>query len=189
LGHAIRLMGMGAMARAAEQDLSGFVESAAEGDEIAFGRIVAAHHEDMRRVCAFVTRDDMLAEDATQMAWSVAWQKLGTLREPDRLRPWLVSVAVNQAKDLLRSRRRRAEIEVATDASRVSGGIDPATGIERLDALEAMTHLEPDDRALIAMRYVLGFDATELADALGMSPAGVRQRLKRLMDRLRQELE
>jgi len=177
------------MARAAEQGLSGIVKSAAEGDEIAFGRIVAAHHEDMRRVCAFVTRDDTLAEDATQMAWSVAWQKLGSLREPDRLRPWLISVAVNQAKDLLRSRRRRAEVEVATDPSRVSGGIDPATGIERLDALEAMAHLEPDDRALIAMRYVLGFDATELADALGMSPAGVRQRLKRLMDRLRQELE
>ena len=179
---------MGAMAQVAEQDLSGLVESAAEGDQFAFGRIVAAYHEDMRRVCAFVTRDDTLAEDATQMAWSVAWRKLGTLREPERLRPWLISVAVNQAKDLLRSRRRRSELEVATDASRVSGGIDPATGIERLDALAAMDRLEPDDRALIAMRYVLGFDAPELADALGMSPAGIRQRLKRLMDRLRQEL-
>ena len=176
------------MTQVAEPDLTGIVTSAAEGDQFAFGRIVAAHHEDMRRVCVFVTRDDTLAEDATPMAWTVAWQKLSTLREPDRLRPWLISVAVNQARDLLRSRSRRSELEVATDASRVSGGIDPATGIERLDALEAMSRLEPDDRALIAMRYVLGFDATELATALGGSPAGMRQRLKRLMDRLRQEL-
>jgi len=92
-------MGMGAMAQVAEQDLTGLVESAAEGDHFAFGRIVAAYHEDMRRVCAYVTRDDALAEDATQMAWSVAWQRLGTLQQADRLRPWLISVAVNQAKD------------------------------------------------------------------------------------------
>jgi RNA polymerase sigma factor (sigma-70 family) len=99
-----------------------------------------------------------------------------------------MSVAVNQAKDLLRSRSRRSQLEVATDASRVRGGIDPATAIERLDVLAAMDRLEPDDRALIALRYVLGFDATELAATLGGSPAGIRQRLKRLMDRLRQEL-
>jgi len=45
-----------------------------------------------------------------------------------------------------------------------------------------------DDRTLLAMRYVAGFDATEIADALGSSPAAIRQRLKRLLDRLREEL-
>mgnify|MGYP001815508628 CR=1 FL=1 len=49
--------------------------------------------------------------------------------------------------------------------------------------------LDPDDRALVAMRYVFGFDATELSATTGISPAGTRQRLKRLLDRLRQELE
>ena len=176
------------MAQAVEPDLKEIVASAAEGDEVAFGRIVAAYHEDMRRVCVFVTRDGSLAEDATQMAWSIAWRKLDTLQDPQRLRPWLVSVAVNQAKDLLRSRSRRSQVEVAADTSRIGGGIDPATGIERLDALAALDRLEPDERALIAMRYVLGFESTELAETLGVSPAGVRQRLKRIMDRLRQEL-
>ena len=70
-----------------------------------------------------------------------------------------------------------------------AGGIDPATGIDVLDALAALDRLEPEDRALIAMRYVVGFDATELAAATGTSPAATRQRLKRLLDRLRQELE
>ena len=35
----------------------------------------------------------------------------------------------------------------------------------------------------------LGYDATELSAVTGISPAGTRQRLKRLLDRLRQELE
>jgi DNA-directed RNA polymerase specialized sigma24 family protein len=52
-----------------------------------------------------------------------------------------------------------------------------------------MQRLDPDDRALLTMRYVFGFDATELSTALGISPAGTRTRLKRLLDRLRQELD
>lgn len=186
--HAIRLLGMGAMTRVAQGDIEGTVASVASGDDVAFARIVDAYHEDMRRVCAFVARDEALAEDAVQLAWAIAWRKLGSVRDPGRLRPWLVSVAVNQARDLLRKRRRRSEAELVGDSLLVAGDLDPATGIEVLDAIAAMDRLEPEDRALIAMRYVLGFDATELASAIGLSPSGTRTRLERVLVRLRQEL-
>ena len=62
------------LARTADPDLGGIIASAVAGDEYAFARLVAAYHEDMRRVCAFVTRDDALAEDATQAAWTVVWK-------------------------------------------------------------------------------------------------------------------
>lgn len=182
-------MGMEAMATAADGDVDGFVTSAAAGDELAFARIIAAYHDDLRRVCGFVMRDDSLAEDAAQNAWAIAWRKLGSLREPDRLRPWLMRIAVNEAKKLMKDRGRRSRTEVTTDVSRVSGGIDPATGIDALDALAAVDRLDPDDRALLVMRYVLGFDSTQLATAIGLSPPGTRARLQRLLQRLRQELE
>jgi RNA polymerase sigma factor (sigma-70 family) len=176
------------MAQAAEDELALAVRSAAAGDEAAFGRIVAAHHDDMRRVCIVVTRDEALADDAVQIAWLTAWRKLGSLRDPARLRPWLVAVAANHARDLLRKQRRQPDVDIAARAPRVAGGIDPATGIDALDMLAAVERLDPDDRALLAMRYVAGFDSNELASAIGISPAGVRTRLKRLTDRLRQEL-
>ncbi len=182
------LVGMGAMAQVADQDVVGIVESAAAGDEIAFGRIVAAYHDDMCRVCAYISGDDQLAEDAVQTAWSIAWRKLDSLRDPERLRPWLMRVAVNETKKLLDKRGRRARLETTVDASRLSGGVDPATGIDSLDMLTALGDLDPEERTLLVLRYGLGFDATELAGVLGMSPAGTRQRLKRLLDRLRQEL-
>jgi RNA polymerase sigma-70 factor (ECF subfamily) len=180
---------MEAMTQAAGQDLTRAIESAAAGDEIAFGRIVAAYHDDMRLVCAFITHDHALAEDAVQTAWSIAWRKLGSLREPTRLRPWLVSVAANQARDLIRQRGRRSDVEFVADATRVAGGIDPATGVDSLDLLAALERLDPDDRALVAMRYMLGFDATELSTATGLSPSGTRTRLERLLARLRQDLD
>jgi RNA polymerase sigma-70 factor (ECF subfamily) len=180
---------MEAMTKAVDRDLVGSVAPAAAGDDIAFGRIVAAYHDDMSRVCGFVMRDDVLAEDAVQMAWSIAWRKLGTLREPERLRSWLMRIAVNESKKLMKDRKRRSQTDVAADLSRVAGGVDPATGIDSIDALAAVNRLDPDDRALLVMRYVLGFDSTELSAAIGKSPAATRQRLKRLLDRLRQELD
>jgi RNA polymerase sigma-70 factor (ECF subfamily) len=162
--------------------------SARAGDVAAFHRIVAAHHEDMRRVCVFVAGDLSLAEEATQAAWIVAWRRLRDVREPSHLRPWLVTVAANEAKQLLRKRRARARFELAIEPADEPGGLDPATGVSGLDLRRAMSRLDPDDRALLAMRYVAGFDASELATAIGKSPAATRQRLKRLLDRLREDL-
>ena len=177
------------MSQGADVKLTTVVKSAAAGDEAAFARIVVAYHDDMRLVCAFITKDHALAEDAVQVAWSIAWNKLESLREPERLRPWLVAIAANQARDLLRKRGRRAEIEALTDASGVAGGIDPATGVDSLDLHAALESLDPEDRALVAMRYLLGFDATELSAATGLSPSGTRTRLERLLARLRKELD
>ena len=142
----------------------------------------------MRRVCASSAGDDALAEEAVQAAWVIAWRKLGSVREPGAPPPWLVSVAVNEAKQLLRKRRRRAEVELTADASRRPGGIDPATGIAGSTCTRRWRGSIPDDRALLAMRYVAGFDATELAVGTRISPSGTRSRLERLLDRLRQEL-
>jgi RNA polymerase sigma factor (sigma-70 family) len=179
---------MGGLARAVDRDLIRVVASAAAGDDVAFARIVAAHHEDMRRVCVVVTGSEAVAEEAVQAAWAVAWRKLGSLRDPERLRPWLVSVAVNEARQALRKRRRIWRLETAPDAPGAPSGPDPALNASAMDLQEAMGHLDPEDRALLAMRYVAGFDASELAAATGLSPSGVRSRLERLLARLRREL-
>ena len=93
------------------------VELAAAGDEVAFARIVAAHRAEMVRVAYVVCDDWDLAQDAAQAALWIAWRKLPSLREPDRLRPWLLAVTANEARAVMRHRRRHPviELEIATD--------------------------------------------------------------------------
>ena len=179
---------MEAVTRLAQRDVDDLLASAAAGDEFAFRRIIAAHHDDMRRVCQAISGDHALAEEATQAAWAIAWKKLDKVNGPAHLRPWLVAVAVNEAKKLMSRRRRRADFEVATDVSRISGDGDPAAAIDLVDLWAAVRRMEPDDRALLAMRYGAGFNSNELAVATGKTPAAIRQRLKRLVDRLREDL-
>jgi RNA polymerase sigma-70 factor (ECF subfamily) len=179
---------MEAMTRLADGRRADMLASAAAGDEAAFQQIIAEHHDDMRRVATYITRDRALADEATQAAWLIAWRKLGKVRDDAHLRPWLISVAAYEAKRILRNHRRRDRVEGAAAATLGPGGVDPATGIAAIDLRAALDRLDPDDRALLAMRYVAGFDSNELALALGLSASGTRNRLERLRKRLRQEL-
>ncbi len=172
---------------AIDDSLAGAVALAAAGDETAFARIIRAHHDDMTRVCFVICGDLDVADEAVQVAWPIVWHKLGGLRDPDRLRPWLVSIAANEARQLIRRRRRRTVVELAV-ADAAAPGVDPAERVADLDLTNALARLDPDDRALLALRYVAGFDSTELARATGRSPSGTRARLARLLDRLRTEL-
>ena len=163
------------------------VEAAAAGDTMAFARIVKAHHDDMVRVCQVICGDPDLAQDAAQAAWPIVWHKLRTLRDPDKLRPWLVTVAANEARQLVR-KQRRDRITTLEVADIGSSHDDPAARAADADLLAAIRLLPPDDRTLLSLRYIAGFDATEIGAALGMSASGVRSRLSRLVDRLRTEV-
>jgi RNA polymerase sigma-70 factor (ECF subfamily) len=162
------------------------VELAAAGDEDAFARLVSAYHADMARVAYVVCGDQALAEDAVQSAWEIAWRKLRSLHDPSRVRAWLVSVAANEARQAVR-RRRRSVIAIDVHLS-ADAGSDPSAGIERIDLARAMARLSADDRALLALRYIVGLDAEELGVLTGRSASGVRTRLCRLTERLRKEL-
>jgi RNA polymerase sigma factor (sigma-70 family) len=163
------------------------VADAVAGDAMAFARIVRAHHDDMVRVCHVICGDTELAQDAVQSAWPIVWRKLSSLREPDKLRPWLVSVAANEARQLVR-RLRRDRIVAIELADVGSSDGDPARRATDDELVAAIRRLPADDRSLIALRYVAGFDATEIGRALGISPSGVRTRLSRLVARLRLEV-
>jgi RNA polymerase sigma factor (sigma-70 family) len=178
---------------AMEVGISGsLVAQAMTGDEAAFARIVAAYHDDMVRVCFVVSRDAALAQEAAHAAWPVAWRKLGSVRDPERLRPWLLAIAVNEARGLLRRSGRRSIREVPVQlvpAGRASEGAgDPAERVALVDLATALANLDLDDRAIVGMRYAAGLSSAEIGVAIGMTDRGVRARLTRLLARLREDL-
>jgi RNA polymerase sigma factor (sigma-70 family) len=164
------------------------VRLAAAGDEAAFTRLVAEHRAAMTRVAFVVCGDSEATSEAVQSAWSIAWRRLHTLRDPDQVRPWLIAIAANEARQQIRGRRRRPVVDIS-DALQRDGGGDPADAIGLVDLQRALAHLNPDDRRLLALRFVAGFDSTEIARHAGLSASGVRSRLARLLERLRMDID
>ena len=164
------------------------IRLAAAGDTVAFARIVTAYHADMVRVAHVVAGGSQdLADDAVQAAWAIAWRRLRSLRDPERLKPWLVSVAANEARQLCRRQRRVAVVEIDV-AMHDPAGSDPADRAGALDLERAIRHLSADDRALLALRYEAGLDSSEIGALAGRPASTIRWRLARLLARLRKEL-
>jgi RNA polymerase sigma-70 factor (ECF subfamily) len=167
--------------------LAGIVSRAADGDEVAFARLVDAYHQDMRRVAFVICGDRDLAEDAAQQGWDIAWRRLGGLKRPTSLRSWLVAIAANEARRLAGRQRRRVVLEGSVEP--IAGpSADPGAIVESVDLVRALARLDPSDRELLALRYVAGLDSFEIARLTGRSASGTRARLARLLARLRTEL-
>lgn len=135
------------------------------------------------------------AEDAAQEALVRAWRNWSALRDAGAARSWLVRITVNVCHDWQRGafgtdRRRTQSLDDLPGACAplISDADDPAQGAEGLDLLQQIKSLDPDLRAVVALRYYAGMDATEVGQALGIPPATVRTRLKRALDQLRSRL-
>ena len=126
----------------------------------------------MARVAFVICGDPEATRDAVQAAWSIAWRRLHTLRDPDQVRPWLIAIAANEARQAIRAQR-RVPSSTSPSALQQDAGGDPADAIGLVDLQRALAHLKPDDRRLLALRFVAGLDSTEIARHIG--PVGVRR--------------
>jgi RNA polymerase sigma-70 factor (ECF subfamily) len=159
------------------------------GEREAFTELVERHHAELVRIAYAITGDLDAARDSAQLTWIKAWQRLPSVREPDRLRAWLIAIAANEARQHLRAHRRRHVREIAPLRQDELPGQTTITSADRLDLDAALVRLEPADRGLLAMRYLAGLNAEEIGVATGLTASGVRTRLSRLIARLREDLD
>lgn len=151
-----------------------------------YGRILA--------VIAAATRDLALAEDALADAFEKAlrtWPEAGI---PDNPEGWLVTVARNRLRDLLRSPAVRDAAPLLEgvleadqrDAASIVAARDRIPD-KRLELLFACAHpaIDPGIRTPLMLQVVLGFDAAQIARAFGVEPATMAQRLVRAKRRIR----
>jgi RNA polymerase sigma factor (sigma-70 family) len=154
---------------------------------------VASQLEPHRRLVWNVAyRITGVAADADDVVQDTFARALVHVPRTDRpLRPWLVTVAANRAKDLLRARRRRSYVgpwlpsPVPDEALDVDDGqlspeqrlaLKQSAGAAFMVALEQLT---PQRRAVLILRDVLECSAQETAAALSMSEDAVKQALHR----------
>lgn len=170
------------------------VELARDGDIPAYEELVARYQGIAYRVAWLVTRQAGEAEDAVQEAFVKAYYALPKFRRGAPFRPWLLRIAANEARNRVRSSRRREGLALRAAVADPGGAaLSPeAAALEREEALALMRALErlrEPDRLVIAYRYLCELSETEMADALGVRPGTVKSRLSRALGRLRTELE
>jgi RNA polymerase sigma factor (sigma-70 family) len=132
--------------------------------------------------CRQVLGSTFEAEDAAQETIVRAWRCMDGFEGRSALRSWLRRIATNVCHDMLRRPQRRA-LPVA-DIELAPAGADPAEVAESQEAIRvafatALVHLPARQRAVLILRDVLRWRASEVAELLGASVASVNSALQR----------
>jgi RNA polymerase sigma-70 factor (ECF subfamily) len=181
-------------------DESELVALARRGELAAYEEIVRRHQTIVFRTAWLITRSAADAEEAAQDAFLKAHAALGRFREGAPLRPWLLAIAANEARNRVKSAARRERLatrvaqEVAVEERRPGGAVpSPEAALLRREQQEellaAIGDLPERDRLAIACRYFLELSEAETASVLGCRRGTVKSRLSRALDRLRARLE
>jgi RNA polymerase sigma-70 factor, ECF subfamily len=171
---------------ASARDEAALIRQARRGSADAVEALVRRHWDGAHRAAFLIVQDASAAEDIAQEAMLAAVRALDRFDRRRPFRPWLHRIVVNRSVDWVRARRRRAEVSVDTAAP--GAGAEPLRELSD-ELMAALAALDPDQRALIVLRHLLGYRASELARMMDLPPATVRTQLSRALARLRALLE
>jgi RNA polymerase sigma-70 factor (ECF subfamily) len=182
------------------------VEAARAGDEAAFAELVGRYRRELHVHCYRMLGSFEEAEDLVQEAFLRAWRRRGSFQGGPGFRAWLYKIATNACLDALRSRRRRvpslhsfAEVpwlqpypdrlldELAPSDSEPDAMVVARETIE-LTYLAVIQLLPPRQRAVLLLRDVLDWSASEAADLLDTTVAAANSALQRARATLRERL-
>ncbi|MFO7974386.1 MAG: sigma-70 family RNA polymerase sigma factor [Candidatus Hydrogenedentota bacterium] len=158
------------------------------GDGKAAAVVVDRYTDALGAVAYGVTRNRGLAEEAVQETFARATRILGKLKKPARLGPWLVSIVRHVAVDMTRRRNRETPLGDRDMAALSNPGHEAMRSEAATILGEALAALPEDQRDIIAMKYVAGMSYAAIAEALGITPEAVSQKLWRVRQKLQKEL-
>ena len=178
--------------------LRALVEQAQRGDQEAF-RVLLDRHRGVATAKAYATLGDVhLSADALQDAFFKTWQKLNTLRQPDRFSGWFLAIVQRAALDVARRRTRVTGHESGWEELPGEHRTPPrrATGPEALLQGErgariqiALDALPAEYREVIFLKHVEGRSYREMARMLRTTIKAVESRLFRARQQLSKSLE
>jgi RNA polymerase sigma-70 factor (ECF subfamily) len=143
------------------------------------------------RVAYSVLRHREDAEDIAQEALAKAHGRLGQLRDPDRLRAWLVRMAWRMALDRREADRRRAAREQAAGFTATTpDSEDLAASAERSTRLwSVIDSLSEKLRLVVVLNAIEGHDVAKVASMLGIPEGTVKSRLFDARQQMRERLK
>jgi RNA polymerase sigma-70 factor (ECF subfamily) len=168
-----------------EGDSQRWADAAARGDHQAFGALVRAEQQTVRRFCAHATSTGS-ADDLTQEVFVRAWSGLAGRRRDVPVRAWLLGIARHVVADDVRRRARRrrlASVESVDPATLAGVGSNDASGPDAVPATmllnDLVTALPEDQRAAVVLTQVLGCSYGEAAEICGVPVGTIRSRVAR----------
>ena len=173
------------------------IQRVLSGDDTAFSVLVKKYQESVHALAWRKIGDFHIAEDITQDTFLQAYQKLSTLKKPQRFASWLYVIAANYCKMWLRKKRlstqslentNSAQLEKVTYSGYVIEENERTTAEAQREVVKKLlAKLQESDRTVITLYYLGGMSYEEISEFLGVSVSTIKSRLHRARQRLKKE--
>ena len=168
-----------------------------DGDDSAFSELVEKYQKAVHTLVWRKIGDFHIAEEITQDTFLKAYQRLGTLKQPQRFTGWLYVIAANNCKMWLRKKRPQMQSIEETDSAQLEKATYSGYVIEENEQTTAeaqrevvkqlLATLQESDRTVITLHYFSEMSAAEIGAFLGVSVNTIKSRLRRAQQRLKRE--
>jgi RNA polymerase sigma factor (sigma-70 family) len=162
------------------------INAAQQGDPRAIAILLDGSHAHVHRFARTLCSTPEDAEEATQEALIVLYQKIGTLRAAAALASWMFQIVRHEC-----IRRSRLALRGPIPASTSEHSVEDVA-LARLEVariVDSIAALPSDQRAVLVLRDIQGLSGKATAQTLGLSRAAMKSRLHRGREALRAQLK
>ena len=148
--------------------------------------IYRKHYPELLKFAMAACKDRELAEDLAQETFLRALQSADVFEDlgPNQRRAWLYRTLKNQIYD----RYRRAILEMQYIQTAQEEPVEEDVGIQAVETAMILEKLPPEERKLFTLRYIEGYNASEISQLLGIPPGTIRAKLSRSRNALKQAM-
>jgi RNA polymerase sigma-70 factor (ECF subfamily) len=171
-------------------EIEAWISQAQQGDDVAFGKLVEHYHDRLYNQLYRVARNHEDAKELCQQTWVKVWNKLDTFRGDAAFFSWVYRIGTYTALDLLRKKKRKAEVEYLEewgaernpdDVALRPAAVQPDKAMEQSEIMEtfreALEKISPAHREALILREVEGLSYEEIAKMAGVKKGTVMSRI------------
>ena len=176
-------------------DTVALIQRTLAGDETAFASLVSKYEKQVHAYALREIGDFHIAEDITQETFLEVYQKLTTLKDPEKFSTWLYTIVKNLCIAWYRKNRFLPEtleeiyiskIETDTYSRYVASEQAKATAYTQRNLVKKLlSTLKERDREIITLHYFDGLTTAEIETYLGIPENTIKSRLYRVRQRLK----
>ena len=155
--------------------------------EYSFEAVYDAYYDRIYKYAFMLLMNQADAEDVTSQTFLAAFMSFDRY-DPEKasLRTWLTRIAHNRAVNLRRSAAYRKRADTPGEWKYADENSDFSEHVENSElVLMLYSHLEPAERELLNMRYVMGLRDREIGALLQINEKAANKRIKRLLTKCR----
>lgn len=148
------------------------------------------NYDKVYRTVFYYTKDNFITEEAVQQAFVISFRKIDTLLDKEKFASWVITIALNEAKHLLKKRQLEKTVILFKGIPNIPKGDSSLSSLEtKMDVNNILKRLKPQEAEVLILKYYADLTMEQIASSTNLSLSNVKVRLHRAKESFRRAMK